>query len=59
MIYHSKTHTMKKKQLVTALGKGHRLAYLEQNPHGYAAVRKVHKSKKAYDRRKGKRVHIE
>lgn len=38
--------------LINALGKGHRDAYLEQNPHGYTSVKKVHKSKKKYTRKK-------
>lgn len=39
--------------IVNAMGKGHREQYLEQNPHGYKSVRKVHKNKKKYTR-KGK-----
>lgn len=45
---------MKKKDYIDALGKGAREAYLEQNPHGFAKVKKIHKSKKAYDRKKNK-----
>ena len=37
--------------LEAALGKGAREAYLEQNPHGYAATKKVHKNKKKYNRK--------
>jgi hypothetical protein len=51
--YSLKTTTMKKnkKQLmIDAFGNGAREVYLEKNPHGFASVNKVHKSKKAYNR---------
>lgn len=35
-----------------ALGQGHRKAYLEQNPHGFTKVNKVHKDKSKYSRKK-------
>jgi len=41
----------KKQVLIAALGNGAREVYLEKNPHGFASVNKVHKSKKAYDRK--------
>jgi len=34
-----------------ALGNGARQQYLENNPHGYNRVNKIHKSKKAYNRK--------
>ena len=37
--------------LDAALGKGSREQYLEENPHGYKSVTKVHKSKKKYSRK--------
>lgn len=37
--------------LDSALGLGARLAYLMQNPHGFAAVTKKHKNKKKYNRK--------
>lgn len=40
-----------KVDIEAALGKGHREQYLEENPHGFKSVRKVHKSKKAYSRK--------
>jgi hypothetical protein len=40
----------KTKTLVDNLGKGARLAYLEQHPHGFGATTKVHKSSKKYNR---------
>lgn len=52
--YLLKTATMKKdkKQLmIDALGNGAREVYLEKNPHGFASVNKVHKSKKTYNRK--------
>jgi hypothetical protein len=41
----------KKQIMLNALGNGAREVYLEKNPHGFASVNKVHKSKKAYDRK--------
>jgi hypothetical protein len=41
----------KNKALVDNIGKGVRLAYLEQHPHGFSCVNKVHKSKKTYNRK--------
>ena len=49
-----KSYDMKKNKLkitLNAIGKGTRLSYLEKHPHGYAAVTKVHKSKKTYSRK--------
>jgi hypothetical protein len=40
----------KKQLMIDALGNGAREVYLEKNPHGFASVNKVHKSKKAYSR---------
>jgi hypothetical protein len=37
--------------LDTAFGKGFRLAYLENNPHGFSATTKKHKNKKKYNRK--------
>ena len=37
--------------LDAAIGKGSREQYLEENPHGYKSVTKVHKSKKKYSRK--------
>lgn len=34
-----------------ALGAAHRAQYLEDNPHGFTKVTKIHKSKKAYSRK--------
>jgi len=33
------------------LGNAHRTVYLEDNPHGYKSVKKVHKNKKKYNRK--------
>lgn len=41
----------KKKQVVKDLGLIARLNYLEENPHGYKSVKKIHKSKKKYNRK--------
>lgn len=41
-----------KVNIETALGKAHREQYLEENPHGFKAVKKVHKNKQAYNRKK-------
>jgi hypothetical protein len=41
----------KKQLMIDALGNGAREVYLEKNPHGFSSVNKVHKSKKAYDRK--------
>jgi len=35
-----------------ALGSAHRDQYLVDNPHGFCKVKKVHKSKKQYSRKK-------
>lgn len=40
--------------LVKALGAAHRDQYLEDHPHGFARVNKVHKSKKKYSRKSKK-----
>ena len=40
----------KNKTTINAMGKGARAVYLEKHPHGFAALNKVHKSKKSYDR---------
>lgn len=37
--------------LEKALGKGHREAYIEENPHGFKASKKIHKNKNAYSRK--------
>ncbi len=37
---------------IDALGKGAREEYLTDNPHGFKSVKKVHKSKKTYSRKK-------
>jgi len=36
------------------LGAAHREAYLQKNPHGYRRVKKVHKNKKKYCRKRAK-----
>lgn len=41
-----------KQLLVDALGKGYREQYLEDNPHGFRRVNKIHKSKKKYNRKR-------
>lgn len=41
----------KKEVLIDALGKGAREVYLTENPHGFKVVKKVHKSKKTYNRK--------
>lgn len=38
-----------------ALGNAHRRMYLEDNPHGYKKMNKIHKNKKKYDRKRNKR----
>lgn len=45
------TDDQEKEILVKALGKGARQQYLQDNPHGYSKVNKVHKSKKNYTRK--------
>ncbi len=40
-----------KKLLIDALGKGCREVYLEENPHGFRKMHKVHKNKKKYSRK--------
>jgi hypothetical protein len=45
----------KKTLLIDALGKGAREEYLTDNPHGFKAVKKVHKSKKTYNRKNNKK----
>jgi hypothetical protein len=42
------------KNFLKKLGKGSREIYLEQNPHGYSSVNKVHNSKKIYNRKNKK-----
>jgi len=42
----------KENLLITGLGKGAREEYLEDNPHGFKKVHKVHKSKKTYSRKR-------
>ena len=49
-------NTEKIKNLINSIGKGAREAYLEQNPHGFSAINKVHKSSKKYDRKKTKDI---
>lgn len=46
----------KNKKLVNDCGLGARLVALEKNPHGFAAVHKVHKSKKTYSRKNSKNI---
>lgn len=46
------TKKQKENLLVTGLGKGAREEYLEDNPHGFKKVHKVHKSKKTYSRKR-------
>tara|TARA_R110001592_G_scaffold329339_1_gene611091 strand:+ start:6797 stop:6982 length:186 start_codon:yes stop_codon:yes gene_type:complete len=41
----------KKDRLIKGLGKGARDSYLDDNPHGFKATKKVHKSKKKYTRK--------
>ena len=41
----------KKQIMIDAMGNGAREVYLEKHPHGFASVNKVHKSKKAYNRK--------
>lgn len=36
---------------IDALGKGYREVYLEENPHGFRKMHKVHKNKKKYSRK--------
>ncbi len=36
---------------IDAIGNGARLVYLENNPHGFVSVTKVHKSSKQYSRK--------
>jgi hypothetical protein len=40
------TKKQKEKLLLAGLGKGAREEYLEDNPHGFKKIHKVHKSKK-------------
>lgn len=47
-----KKNNKKIKNMIAALGAGSRAVYLENNPHGFAANHKVHKSKKSYKRDK-------
>jgi hypothetical protein len=46
-----KTKNKKLKTTLNAIGAGARLVYLEQHPHGFSAVNKIHKSKKSYNRK--------
>jgi hypothetical protein len=41
----------KLKVTIDAIGNGARLVYLENNPHGFVSVTKVHKSSKQYSRK--------
>jgi len=41
----------KKLLYIDALGKGAREVHLEENPHGFRKMHKVHKSKKKYSRK--------
>lgn len=43
---------------INALGKGTRLLYLENHPHGYVSVKKIHKSKKQYSRKNKKNYEV-
>ncbi|MCP4443300.1 MAG: hypothetical protein GY810_30735 [Aureispira sp.] len=40
--------------LENALGNAHREQYIEDNPHGFRKVNRVHKSKKSYCRKRNK-----
>ena len=44
-----------KELLLSALGRGARLAYLEKNPHGFSKQTKVSRNKKKYNRKVSKR----
>lgn len=46
-----KKNTKKRELTINAIGKGAREVYLEQNPHGFSSVNKVHKSDKEYSRK--------
>jgi hypothetical protein len=46
------------KNTIDAIGNGVRLAYLENNPHGFSSITKVHKTIKQYTR-KNKRNEIQ
>jgi hypothetical protein len=46
-----KVNKEKIKDFIRKLGEGLREIYLQQNPHGYSSVNKVHKSKKTYNRK--------
>ena len=49
----------KLKVTIDAIGNGARLVYLENNPHGFVSVTKVHKSSKQYSRKnKNKNEHF-
>ncbi len=41
----------KKKVKIDLLGKLVRDEYLENNPNGYKSIKKIHRSKKVYDRK--------
>ena len=45
-----------KVNLDKALGSAHRNEYLEDNPHGFKRVRKVHKNKRKYNRKRLKNI---
>jgi len=49
----------KKEVLIDALGKGAREEYLTDNPHGFKAVKKVHKSKRLIAEKVSIRKNIE
>jgi hypothetical protein len=53
---YQKKNTMKPskntKKMISALGAGARMVYLEQHPHGFSINHKVHVSKKTYKRLK-------
>jgi hypothetical protein len=42
--------------LVRALGNGARKAYLDENPHGFKGVKKVHKNKNGYTRKRKHKI---
>lgn len=49
--------TKKEKNLIDkSLGNAYREQYLEDNPHGFKAVKKVHKNKKKYNRKNKENV---
>lgn len=54
-----KTTILIEVDLDAALGNAHREQYLEENPHGFKKVNKIHKSKKNYSRKKKHKKSLE